>query len=129
MLLYLYHLGSEAIISHHYTEDFTDDASTMTLAVVTCETRNIQPQHVFWLRNGEFLSEDNYEIIQHLIRRRGSVYNNSLAIRDAIGLLNSPVYTCTISNGNMTLSRDIFINIDLSGKVIQCMLACHFQEV
>ena len=81
------------IIAHRYT-DFTDDNSTSTLAVVTCETRHLQPQNVSWLRNGELLSLDghDYEMTHELRERTDSHYGNNLVIRNVFGLLNSPVY-------------------------------------
>ena len=46
-----------------------------------------------------------------------SEYDNNLVIRDAIGLLNSPIYTCRISNNIATLVLNIPITIDISGEL------------
>ena len=111
-------LGSAGRISGYRYTDFTDDNSTSTLAVVTCETRHLQQQNVSWLRNGEILSLDghDYEMTHELIDRTDSHYGNNLVIRDVFGLLNSPVYTCRIASGDLLLSRNVTVNIDLSGE-------------
>ena len=111
-------LDQPTLYKHNYT-DFTDDLSTSTLAVVTCETRFIQPQLVSWLRNGDSLSIDghDYETNNTLSNREGSEYIHNLVIRDAIGLINSPTYTCRVTNSNVTLTWNTTINVDLEGMV------------
>lgn len=115
-------LGPAAhVVSYHFT-DFTDDDSRLTLAVVTCETRYIQPQNVSWLRNGELLAIDghDYELTQDLKERRNSHVGNNLVIRDVFGLLNAPVYTCRIANGDQLLIQNVTVNIDLTG-IMYCI--------
>lgn len=102
----------------NYT-DITDDDSTSTLAIITCDTRNVQPKNVTWLRNGNLLHIDrhNYEITQQLQNRESSEYSNSLLIRDVIGLIHSPTYACKISSGNISLTSSIVIHISLEGNL------------
>ena len=77
-----------------------------------------------WLRNGELLSLDghDYEMTHELIDRRDSHYGNNLVIRDVFGLLNSPVYTCRIASGDLLRSRNVTVNIDLSGESYSVIL-------
>lgn len=105
-------------ISIHYS-DFTDDNSTTELATVTCRTRRFHPESVLWLRNGELLSTDghNYETVQILNDRSNSFYENKLIIRDTVGLVNDPTYTCEVSHGNTTLTRNTIITIGITGTL------------
>ena len=86
--------------------------------IVKYQTRTFQPQSVSWLRNGEFVIIDgyNYESIQVLRSRIDSEYEYSLIIRDVIGLIGSPTYTCIVSNSTLTVSQNTTIAIDISGR-------------
>ena len=94
--------------------------------IVKCQTRTFQPQSVSWLRNGEFVIIDgyNYESIQVLRSRIDSEYEYSLIIRDVIGLIGSPTYTCIVSNSTLTVSQNTTIAIDISG--IGNMMPYHY---
>ena len=113
--------SDEGSISIRYN-DFTDDISTTELATVTCETRRFHPESVLWLRNEELLSTDghNYETVQSLNDRSNSFYENKLIIRDTVGLVNNPTYTCEVSHGNTTLIRNITITVGITGTTKYC---------
>ena len=93
------------LVDAGYT-DLTDDASTSALAIVTCQTRNLQPHRVSWLKNGEplLVNGKDYEVFQVLHSRNGSVYNSSLVIRDVLELVDTPSYTCHISSQNYSIN-------------------------
>ena len=99
--------------------DLTDDTTTTALAIVTCQTMNIQPHRVTWLRNGEplVINGNDYDTLQVLHNHKGSVYNIRLIIMNVLELLDKPTYTCYISsqNSNVTLTRSTTIDINLTG--------------
>lgn len=86
---------------------------------MTCATSGFHPGIVLWRRNGELLSIDghNYETEQILNNQENSVHDNNLTIRDTIGLINNPTYTCEVSNGNTTLAKSTTLRIGLRGTV------------
>lgn len=108
----------EGLITTTHYDEYIADTSTSALAVVTCMTRYIQPQNVFWLRNGEPLSIDGleYEMTEDLRSQTNSYYNHSLIIRDILGLINSPEYTCYIENTDSVLNSTVSVKTNLAGN-------------
>lgn len=99
-----------------YSSDYYDwsDVCSDVFGVVECLTQYSPPTHYTCTRDGVPIDIDgkNYELIQSVIDRRYSKYNNTLLIRNANCLAGNHTYNCTITNdaGSTVCSVDTFLD-------------------
>ena len=108
--------GSLSLNSSDY-QDLTQDVSSTALAIMRCITQASPPTDVTWKRNGVEVDVDGvkYEMMQIVTDRKKSFYYNTLIINVVTEILESPMYTCVITNSVGRISHDIPTNISISG--------------
>ena len=66
---------------------------------------------------------NSYEAVQVVTDRRNSYYHNILYVRDVVGIIGRPRYTCHLQNSAGNVSGQIDVNIQLSGMGVYSTLA------
>ena len=115
--------GTPYLYSSTY-RDVVSDTSSTALVTVHCYTRSYLPTSVAWLRDGNSFDVDGnrYEAVQFVTDRRNSYYHNILYVRDVVGIIGRPRYTCRLQNSAGNVSGQIDVNIQLSGMGVYCKL-------
>lgn len=99
----------------YYTsyENHIEDTSNTVLATVECQTQYFLPTWVIWQKNGLEIRVDgqSYETLQIVTDREFSHYQNILIVRDAVGVVGTPLYTCVVGNYAGNTSSNIRMRI------------------
>ena len=101
-----------------------EDTSNTALATIQCQTQSYLPTWVVWEKNGVEISIDgqSYETLQMVTNRGHSYFRNILIVKDVVGIVEAPLYTCVVGNSAGNTSRSvrvsISIRISLSGTPI-----------
>ena len=105
--------------------DWSENSDFDVLGTIECLTQYSPPTNVTWLRDGVPVQVDGegYEMMQIVIDRPNSRYNNTLIIRNAIHLAGDHQYNCTIDNRAGTTTTSIATT--LSSKYNTCLLNYH----
>ena len=96
----------------------SNDSSELTLAEVTCNTKQSPPTNVTWLRDGKKIDTNStlYQTAVKVVNRTSFCYEVTLVIRDIRSVGGVHTYTCIINN---TQGEDrMSITTDVSGNNI-----------
>ena len=95
-----------------------EDTSNTALATIECRTQSYPPTWVVWQKDGVEISVDgrSYDTLQVVTSRSNSYFRNILIVKDVVGIVGTPLYTCVVGNsaGNTSRSVRVSINIRIS---------------
>ena len=102
------HIGAPSVYGIKYI-DWSNNSDFDVLGTIECLTEYSPPTNVTWLRDGVPIEVDGegYEVIQAVIDRPNSRYNNTLIIRNAVDLAGDHEYNCTIDNRAGTTTSSV----------------------